>query len=82
MKKDQMKLFRVSGLIPMNYDSAVHYATVDEFIIAVDEDTAIDKYEDIHASCLKAEEGFTKCTFICHRDSIVPTVEPIREEID
>lgn len=74
-----MKLFQVSGLLSVVNDGARQYVGHDEFILAPDETTACRKFEEVHPTAMKIEEGFTKCTFICMRDSIIPTTEPLQE---
>lgn len=80
MEQDQeMKLYQVSGLIPLVIDSAKQYKARNEYIIAKDKQTAMIKFEEVHPTALKADEGFTYCNYICHRNSMIPTVEPVQE---
>ena len=74
----KMKLYHVSGLLPMHNDSAKQFVSHSEYILAKDESTAIEKYQEVHPSCIK-DEGFTTADYICNRDSIIPTVEPVAE---
>lgn len=77
-----MKLFKVSGLLPTVIDSATQYISVNEFILATDEDIACNKYHTLHPNAIPKKDNFTKCEFICMRDSIIPTIEPILEKLE
>jgi hypothetical protein len=65
-----MKLFKIEGTI--RKDS---YFSEEEFITAEIASVAIKKFVEIHPLC-----NYITAVFICDRDKIIPTIEPIKEK--
>ncbi|MFY9330621.1 MAG: hypothetical protein WAO41_02960 [Candidatus Nanopelagicales bacterium] len=67
--KEKMKLYKVTfSMLKSNLDRL--------FIIAIDKEQAIKKAKDFTEAEIY---DIVDCVFICNRDEIIPTVEPIQE---